>query len=308
MSRSIKFLLLLLVLQAGLVAWVHLEGDAPDPFKADTPLVAVDVDSADTVTIEQPGERLLRLTRKGDRWVLPDKSDFPVLSAKFKPFTDKLFGARRSWPVGQTMVAARQFKVTLDAFERRVRFLKGEDVLGDVFLGSSPGFRRVHARLEGDEHTYAIDFNAFDAPTDPSQWYDTDALKTRVEDVARIDLGAFALKAQDGEFRVEGLRENEQTDAEPVQEVVTGVTEAAFTDVLGDDGRERFEAGEPVVRYTIELKEGTSIEHAVVAPEESSRYILKSSAQPYYFEVEKDRFDKLRDTSRVQVVKGVDAG
>ena len=308
MSRSIKFLLLLLVLQAGIVAWVHLEADAPDPFKADTPLVAVDVDSADTVTIEQPGERLLRLTRKGDGWVLPAKSDFPVVSAKFAQFTDKLLGARRSWPVGQTMVAARQFKVTLDAFERRVRFLKGEAVLGDVFLGSSPGFRKVHARLDGDEHTYAIDFNAFDAPTDPSQWYDSEALKTPVNDIARIDLGAFALKAKDGGFQVEDLRESEQTDVEPVQEMVERVSEVTFTDVLGDGGRARFEAGKPVVRYTIELKEGTPVEHAVVAHEESSRYILKSSAQPYYFEVEKDPFDKLRDTSRVQVVKGVDAG
>ncbi len=308
MSRSIKFLLLLLVLQAGLVAWVHLEGDAPDPFKADTPLVAVDVDSADTVTIEQPGERLLRLTRKGDQWVLPDKSDFPVMPAKFEQFTDKLFDARRSWPVGQTMVAARQFKVTMDAFERRVRFLKGEAVLGDVFLGSSPGFRKVHARLDGDEHTYAIDFNAFDAPAVPSQWYDTEALKTPVEDIARIDMGGFALKAEDGEFQVENLRENEQTDVEPVQEMVERVSEVAFTDVLGDDGRARFDAGKPVVRYIIEIKEGEPIEHSVVAPEESNRYILKSSAQPYYFEVEKERFDKLRDTSRVRVVKGVDAG
>jgi len=307
-SGSIKFLLLLLVLQAGLVAWVHLEGDAPDPFKADTPLVAVDVDSADTVTIEQPGERLLRLTRKEDGWVLPHKSDFPVLSAKFEQFTDKLLGATRSWPVGQTMVAARQFKVTRDAFERRVRFLKGESVLGDVFLGSSPGFRKVHARLDGDEHTYAIDFNAFDAPVDPSQWYDTEALKTPVNDIARIDLGAFALKAKDGGFQVEGLRENEQTDVEPVQEMVERVSEVTFTDVLGEGGRARFEAGKPVVRYTIEIKEGRPVEHTVVAPDESNRYILKSSAQPYYFEVEKDPFDKLRDTSRVQAVKGVDAG
>ena len=308
MSRSIKFLVLLLALQAGLVAWVHLEGDKPDPFKADAPLVAVPMDSADTVTIEQPGEALLRMTRKGDQWVLPEKGDFPVLPANFEQFTEKLLGARRAWPVGQTLVAARQFKVTLDAFERRVRFLKGEDVLGDVYLGSSPGFRKVHARLDGDEHTYAIDFNAFDAPTDPSLWYDTDALKLPVEDIARIDMGAFALKAQDGGFQVEDLRENEQTDAEPVQEMVERISEVTFTDVLGAGGQALFEGGRPVVRYTVELKEGAPVEHAVAAPGEGDRYILKSSTHSQYFEVEKDRFDKLRDASRVQVVKGADAG
>ncbi len=37
--------------------------------------------------------------------------------------------------------------------------------------------------------------------------------------------------------------------------------------------------------------------------EEGERYILKSSAQPHYFEVDRDRFDGLRDTGRAQLVE-----
>ena len=308
MGRSIKLLLLLVILQAGLVAWVQLRGDAPDAFEVDTPLLAVDSENMDTVIIEQPGEALLRITRKDGGWGLPDKEGYPVLPAKFEKFADKLLNAKRSWPVGRTLVAARQFKVTPDHFERRVRFLRGTDVLGDVFLGSSPGFRKVHARLDGDEHTYAIDFNAFDAPVEAGQWYDTEILKTAPEDIARIDLGAYALKAGGGALQVEGLRENERTDAEEVRKLVERVSEVGFTGILFENGKAIFDAGTRVLEYTIEMKDGPAVTHTVAAPEEGREYILKSSAHPHYFKVVRDRFDDLRDTSRVQLVKGVEAG
>ncbi len=308
MSRSIKLLLLVLVLQAGLVAWVNFQGDDPGAFEADTPLLAVELDSADAVTIEGMRKAALRLARRDGGWVLPGKGDFPVSSTKFEEFTGKLLGAKRSWPVGKTLVAARQLRVTEVDFERRVRFLKGKDVLGDVFLGSSPGFRKVHARLDGDEHTYAIDFNAFDAPSDADSWYDTEVLKTAVEDIARIDLGSYALTAGDGGFQVEGLRENEETDAGPVKELVERVAGVGFNDVLSKDGKARFDAGRPILEYVIETKAGSAVTYTVVSPKEGDHYILKSSALPHYFEVERERFDKLRDTSRVRLVKGVVSG
>ncbi len=309
MSRSIKLLLLLLILQAGLVAWVNLRGGDPGALDADTPLLALDMESADAVTIERMGETPLRMARKDAIWVLPGKGDFPVLSAKLEQFTGKLLGAKRSWPVGKTLVAAKQLKVTPDHFERRVRFLRGTDVLGDVFLGSSPGFRKVHARLDGNPHTYAIDFNAFDAPVDVDQWYDTEILKTALEDIARIDLGSYALKAGDEGFQVEGLRENEETDTGPVRQLVDRVTGVGFREVLlAGDGKALFEAGKPVLEYTIEMKEGSTIKHTVVSPEDGGHYILKSSARPHYFKVDREGFDKLRNTSRVQLVKGVASG
>jgi len=214
-SRSTKLLLLLLVLQVGLVAWVQLRGDAPDPFEANTSLLAVDPSYMDAVVIEQQN-KVLKIVRKDGSWVLPDKADFPVLRDKFGKFTDKLLNARRSWPVGTTMVAARQFKVIPDRFERRVRFLQGSKVLGEVFLGSSPGFRKVHARVDGSKHTYSIEFNAFDAPVDALSWYDRGVLRVVAEDIARIDLGAYTLTADDGGFKVEGLQGGERTDEEGV--------------------------------------------------------------------------------------------
>lgn len=310
MGRTIKLLLLSLILQAGVAVWVNLPGEDAGVVEAGKPLLSLGAAGADTVTIEQPGEPRLRMTRKGDGWVLPGHGDFPVSPARFEQFEEKLLTVKRSWPVGKTLAAAKRLKVVPDHFERRIRFLQGADVLGDLFLGSSPGFRKVHARLDGDEHTYAIDFNAFDAPVDADRWYDTEVLKTAVEDIARIHMGAYALRAEEGVFEVEGLGEDEESDAEAVRKLVERVSGAAFRDVLGEDAEALFDAGERVLEYTIELKEGASVTHTVASPEEGDHYILKSSARPHYFEVDRERFDELRDTERSQLVKAAaeDAG
>lgn len=314
MGRTIKLLLLLLILQAGLVVWVNLPGDDAGVVEAGKPLLSLGAAGADTVTIEQPGEPQLRMARKGDGWVLPGHGDFPVSPARFEQFEEKLLTVERSWPVGKTLVAAKRLKVVPDHFERRIRFLQGSDVLGDLFLGSSPGFRKVHARLDGDEHTYAIDFNAFDAPVDADRWYDTELLKTAVEDIARIDMGAYALRAEEGAeegvFEVEGLGEEEESDAEAVRKLVDRVSGVVFRDVIEEDGKALFDAGERVLEYTVELKEGASVTHTVASTEEGDHYILKSSAQPHHFEVDRERFDELRDTARSRLVKAAaeDAG
>lgn len=310
MGRTIKLLLLLLILQAGVVVWVNLPGDDAGVVEAGKPLLSLGAAGADTVTIEQPGEPRLRMTRKGDGWVLPGHGDFPVSPARFEQFEEKLLTVKRSWPVGKTLAAAKRLKVVLDHFERRIRFLQGADVLGDLFLGSSPGFRKVHARLDGDDHTYAIDFNAFDAPVDADRWYDTEVLKMAVDAIVRIDMGAYALRAEEGVFRVEGLGEDEESDAEAVRKLVDRVSGVVFRDVLGEDAEALFGAGERVLEYTVELKEGASVTHTVASPEEGDHYILKSSARPHYFEVDRERFDELRDTARSQLVKAAaeDAG
>ena len=93
-----------------------------------------------------------------------------------------------------------------------------------------------------------------------------------------------------------------------MKELVERVAGVGFRDVLSKDGKARFDAGRPILEYVIETKAGSSVTHTVVSPKEGDHYILKSSALPHYFEVEKERFDKLRDTSRVRLVKGVVSG
>ena len=57
-----------------------------------------------------------------------------------------------------------------DSYQRRVQVLTGDETLADVYLGTSPGYRRVHARRADADDVYSIEFSNFEAGTDVSSW------------------------------------------------------------------------------------------------------------------------------------------
>lgn len=304
MSNVIKLLIVLLVVQVGLVAWVNRPGDDLKAFDATGPLVSVTAAEVDEVVIDEKGKAPLVLKREGEQWILPDKGGFPVAPKKLTGFLEKLLAAKPSWPVGKTLVAAKQLKVADDDFERKIRLLQKDKPLAEVYLGSSPGFRKVHARLDGEANTYAIAFNVFDAPTNPADWYDRDLLRLTSGDLERIDMGAYALNRGDKGFDVEGLAADERTDTDKAREVVNKVTALSFTDELGDKGKETFEQSELVLEFEVKPKNSKPVKYTVVSPKEADDYILKASNYPYYFKVAKTKFDDLSKVDRGQLVKG----
>ena len=303
MTAGIKLLSLLLVIQGGLVVWFNHRSNDLSAFHPGQPLLSIDLSGINRLTIEEQGKEPLSMTRNNGGWVLPALQGFPVSPSRFKQFSDKLLGAKPSWPVARTKVAAKQLKVSDDNFERRIRFFKGNEKVGGVFLGSSPTFRKVHARLDGDETIYSLDFNTYEARTKPADWYDRSLLNLSREEVARIDLGAYAVKREAKDFAVEGLTEEEKTDTDRVRKLVSRVTSIDFDDVFGKDGKDRFEKSEPIVDYAVETRDGKRLQYTVVSPPGEDYYILKTSAHPFYFRVKKSRFDDLRSTTRDQLVQ-----
>lgn len=304
MRNVIKWLIVLLVVQIGIVAWVNRPGDELDAFNATEPLFDFNADQVDRLVIEEQGKAALVLTKDGDQWLLPEKGNFPVSSKKIATFLGKLSAAKPSWPVGETLVAAKQLKVAEGEFERKIGLSTKGKVLEQIYLGSSPGFRKVHARLDGASHTYAIDFNAFDAPTNPADWYDGDLLHLVSADLKRIDMGAYALTRGEKGFEVEGLAADEQTSTAEAEKVVGLVTTMGFMEELGEKGKEAFDESELILEFTVAPNDSQPVKYTVVSPKDADHYILKASHFPYYFKVAKSKFDELRKANRLQLVKG----
>lgn len=298
-----KFLLVLLAGQLGLVAWIYSRDGDLSRFEPDQPLLPVDMAVVDKIVINEKDGDSLVLVQKEGKWVLPKFQDFPVSAQKLKDFLKNLEGLKTSWPVGQTALAAKQLKVTEDNFENRVRLYKGEEMVGDLLFGSSPSFRKVHARLHDGLRTYAIDFDRYQARSNPADWYDRSLLKFPSKDLSRIDMGAFVLKREDAGFVLEDLSEAEQVRSEAVSRLVNDVTGMTFESVLENNGKETFEKGELILEFTLEPGEGEKIRYTVTAPEEADAYVLKTSQHPYYFKVQKSRVDRLRALEREQLVE-----
>ena len=57
------------------------------------------------------------------------------------------------------MIAAKQFSVVDDKFERKISFTNKDNTQTKLYLGSSPGFKKVNARVDNETNTYKIEYN-----------------------------------------------------------------------------------------------------------------------------------------------------
>ncbi|MEZ5596254.1 MAG: DUF4340 domain-containing protein [Pseudomonadales bacterium] len=131
-------------------------------------LLSLTPSEVDSVIIAD-ADQSLTLTRNDGKWQV---GAFPADSAKVDKLISDFAGFSTPWPVATTSGSAERFEVSEDKFQRRVSFRKGDAVLAEVFLGTSPGFQRVHARAAGSEDVFAIAFSNYQAPVKAEDWLD----------------------------------------------------------------------------------------------------------------------------------------
>lgn len=134
------------------------------------------------------------LARTTEGWRV---GELPADSDKITDVIDKLTGGTPSWPVATSEDSRTRFEVTAEKHQRRVDF-EGEDgVLATVYLGTSPGYRRVHARRDGDDEVYSIDFAVHELPADTDDWLDRRLLAST--GIRRVELPGGRVLAQAGD-------------------------------------------------------------------------------------------------------------
>ena len=86
-----------------------------------------------------------------------------------------------------------RFEVTRDSNQRHIQLFGAEETIGELFLGTSPGYRRVHARAGGADEVYSIDFSTFEVPVGKDDWLDKDLLRPLGEVTEVVRDGAWSL-------------------------------------------------------------------------------------------------------------------
>lgn len=106
--------------------------------------------------------------------------ELPADSEKVRTLLTGLSQQTPAWPVATTAAARQRFQVADYHYQRRIILIGGDKLLGTVYLGTSPGFRKVHARADRERSVYSIVFNSFDAPASAEPWLDRTLLQMRV--------------------------------------------------------------------------------------------------------------------------------
>ena len=165
-------------------------GSAVEP----EPFLSFDADVIDELVVAN-SEGVVTLARTDDGWQLPD--GIPADASKVDEVVQKLANAAGGWPVASQASTAERFEVTEENHQRRLTMKAGAETVADIYLGTSPGYRKTHARHVHDDAVYAIAFSNYEAGAQASDWLDKSLLRAEGSIAAMRRIDAFALTKDD---------------------------------------------------------------------------------------------------------------
>ena len=122
-------------------------------------------------------------------------TDAPADDEKVTTLLDKLAGLQAPWPVATSADVAQRFEVAEDNYQRLVSLRQGDEILAQAYLGTSPGYQRVHARAAGQDDVYSVQLSNYELGLEIDAWLDK-AVMAIDETVTRVDYVPSAVSAQ----------------------------------------------------------------------------------------------------------------
>ncbi|MBU1568272.1 MAG: DUF4340 domain-containing protein [Proteobacteria bacterium] len=284
MKKTIAIAAALLVLQIGLAVALYFGQAESDLQTPNSPLLGMTSDAVTTVEITGPEKERIVLQKSGNNWILPDSFAAPANSSQVSALLAKLAGLKQGLAVATTAGAAKRFKVADDSFQRHVVLRAGESVVGDLYVGTSPGFRQIHARKAGTENVVVVELSTFELETGADQWLDKDMFRVKEEDIEKISFADFTLQKNDKDWQLLDLPEGQTTDAKAAGELVAKVTGLTVQTVLQPQGVEPLFSSTLALHFSITRKDGGTAEFRL-AKAEGDYYVLKQSERDLYCKV-----------------------
>ncbi|MCI5065305.1 DUF4340 domain-containing protein [bacterium] len=310
MKSTIRLLSILLVVQIVAALFSFSSDEELAVFTSETPLSEVTLQEVDaiTITVQQGDEeenRELRLAKKEGKWLLPDYYNFPAARDKVDALQSDLLSIKIPYPAGSTEQAAKQFEVGEDNFKTRVTLLQGEKPLEEIYLGSSPAFKKVYARKSNSDTSYALAYNAVELQGKERSWIDRTYLELQPEEVAQIVFSDVTLNRDpaSGDIVIEGITEQEQPKKDEIGKLFQEALKVSYLDVLGTEAEEGYNLTTPAFQYTVKTTDEREQTFAFGKPEEETHYVLQVSGEPYFFKVSGFQAEKMKDVTRNSLIE-----
>lgn len=169
-------------------------------------------------------EQTVVLQKQNDQWILPELHDLPVNSVKLNTVLDNLNALQTGWPIATTKGSHQRFKVTEDNYQRRIKLFQDNQVVADFFLGTSPGFRKVHLRKNDEDEVYSMELNTYDFPTKNNDWLNRKLLA--VNNIKTIEGSDFKLRQGDSQwlFAEDNANTVDEDKAKRLMQAFNGLT------------------------------------------------------------------------------------
>ncbi len=294
MKQLIKLLLVIAVIQCAMVATVYWPEATLLAMMSTEHLVPFEPYLVDEIHIgdEQGNEAVLLNT--GDHWILPDLLGLSVSPELIEKLLQGVIYAETGWPVATSVAARQRFQVTDYNFQRRLTLIGKGELLGTIYLGSSPGFRRVQARNSTQDAIFTIAFNSFDAFGLNSAWLDKRTLQIRSP--ISIASDNYRLYKQDNGWLSDA---GGQPDARELDALLVALSSLQIDSVASPDLQQTLSIAVPEITLAIETAENITTFELFTLGE---RHFIHCSDHPLYFTLSAYDFDRFAtlDSDRLQ--------
>ena len=297
----------LLILQLVLAVILH---NNDREFAAFTPQVALlkfSPSTVDAISLFGEDQQNVQLRRINGKWLLPDKFNAPADEGKVTDILEKLATLKQGLIVAKTKGAAKRFKVSEDNFVRHVVLKSGDQKIADFFLGTSPSFKMVHARVSDHQEIVSVAINTYDLALDLDNWIDRRMAQVKKEEIIKLMIGDnIILTKTDNTWRLSGLTDNEEINTEEVDNLLEKVSRLPVDGIIEPSENSRLFEKDPELTITINLHGGEKKQYTFVKQEEENHYVMKTSDKDFYLKVNSWTIDDLKKFNRSILVKDKD--
>lgn len=284
MQKMISIAATLLIIQVGLAVFFYKGEPAQKTTAPDTPFLGMKSDQVSAFEITGPQKERLVVEKIGAEWIIKDSFGAPANGEQVKALITKLSELKKGFAVATTAGAAKRFKVADDQFERHVVLREKEQIVGEFYVGTSPGFRQIHVRKAGTEEVLAAALSTFELETGVELWLDKNLFKIKKEDMVSISFPGFVLEKKADTWQLQGLESGWKTDEKNVAELLNKVAELTIQAVMNPQETTPLFAKAPAFKYSVTRVDGKTAEFSFIKPEENY-YVLKQSERELYGKV-----------------------
>jgi len=302
MGRLIALAFALLAVQLGLVVALNFaDRGAAGRYQPGGPFLEIAEDAIDRVEITGEQGETLVITRGEAGWQLPEHDKAPADMAKLKALLDRLAGLSSGLVVATSAEAANRFQVADTAFHRHILLFADGQEVANFYIGTSPGFRQVHARRAGEAAIVTVALSTFELETAPEEWLDKELVKIAEEQLVGVVYPDFTLTRQDGHWLLADLAPGENLDNEAVADLTLRVGGLTIQSVLDPQDAGPLFQGPLDLQYTLILADDSRLEYRFVKSGES--YALRVSGREQVFKVHQLPVEGLQKFTRQSLLQ-----
>jgi hypothetical protein len=283
-KHGLTSLMLVLVIQCGLLVAVYWPGNTAE-YTTPAPMVPFEPERIDTIYVGDEFDNETVLSKVGERWSLPELQHLPADSDMVNQLLDTITNDNGNWPVAHSVAARQRFRVASYHYRRRISLLENGDLLGTLFLGSAPGFRKIYARNDDQNGIFSILFSAQDAPGYSGGWLDKKLLQTRAP--VRISADAYSLQREGTTWR-SGI--GQVPDERELEVLLSTLRNLQIDGLASGDAQRDLAAAEADLVFTVESLAGkVTLELFQL----DGKHYIHSNEYPLFFTLSAYDYDRL---------------